>query len=207
MNYFLTKLVLFLQNKNEKHREKANAKFVRVGKNSKLENLKIEVRHPERIEPLIEIGEESIVMGRIVLETKTAKVKIGNNSFVGDCLLVCADNISIGSDVMFSWGCTIIDTDAHSLNWDDRKKDVKDWKKGIEENQTGKYKDWSKVISKKIVVEDKAWIGFNVIILKGVTIGEGAVVAAGSVVTKNVMPYTLVGGNPAVEIKKLIEPS
>ncbi|WP_396127469.1 acyltransferase [Aurantibacillus circumpalustris] len=108
---------------------------------------------------------------------------------------------------MFSWGCTIIDTDAHSLNWDDRKKDVKDWKKGIEENQTGKYKDWSKVISKKIVVEDKAWIGFNVIILKGVTIGEGAVVAAGSVVTKNVMPYTLVGGNPAVEIKKLIEPS
>ena len=44
---------------------------------------------------------------------------------------------------------------------------------------------------------DRAWIGPNSIILRNVTIGEGAVVAAGSVVTKDVMPYTIVGGNPA----------
>ena len=49
----------------------------------------------------------------------------------------------------------------------------------------------------------KAWIGTGVKVLKGVTIGEGAIVAAGAVVTKDVEPWTMVGGNPAVVIKKL----
>lgn len=53
-----------------------------------------------------------------------------------------------------------------------------------------------------VIVHDHAWIGGNSTILQGVTIGEGAVVAAGSVVTHNVAPYSIVGGNPA----KLIKP-
>jgi acetyltransferase-like isoleucine patch superfamily enzyme len=48
-----------------------------------------------------------------------------------------------------------------------------------------------------VKIEDKAWIGFNASILKGVTIGEGVVVAAGSVVTKSVPAWTVVAGNPA----------
>ena len=54
-----------------------------------------------------------------------------------------------------------------------------------------------------ISIGNKAWIGFGVTILKGVTIGEGSDIAAGSVVTKDVPSYTLVGGNPAKFIKKL----
>ena len=53
-----------------------------------------------------------------------------------------------------------------------------------------------------IVIGDDVWIGFGSIILSGVQIGQGAVVAAGSVVTRNVDPYTIVGGTPAREIKK-----
>lgn len=53
-----------------------------------------------------------------------------------------------------------------------------------------------------IVIGDRAWISFRATILPGVTIGEGAVVAANSVVTKNVPPYTLVGGIPAKPLKK-----
>lgn len=174
-----------------------------VGLNSILENVKIDIRPNEKKNLSIQIGDESIIIGRMVLETENSKILIGNNTFIGDCLLVCADQITIGSDVMFSWGCTIIDTDAHSLNWKDRMQDVRDWKKGIDANTIGLFKNWSNVISTPIIIEDKAWIGFNSIILKGVTIGEGAVVAAGSVVTKSVAPYTLVGGNPAIEIKKL----
>jgi acetyltransferase-like isoleucine patch superfamily enzyme len=49
----------------------------------------------------------------------------------------------------------------------------------------------------QVIVEDDVWVGFGSVVLTGVTIGRGAVVAAGCVVTKNVEPYTIVGGNPA----------
>lgn len=57
-----------------------------------------------------------------------------------------------------------------------------------------------------IIIKDDVWIGLNSIILSGVTIGQGAVVAAGSVVTKDVPPYAIVGGNPAKVIKYRFEP-
>ena len=52
-----------------------------------------------------------------------------------------------------------------------------------------------------IIINDEVWIGERVFILSGVTIGKGAVIAAGSVVTKDVLPYSIVGGNPARNIK------
>ena len=53
----------------------------------------------------------------------------------------------------------------------------------------------------KIIIEDEVWIGANVTILSGITIGKGAIVAAGSVVTKDVPPYSIVGGNSAKIIR------
>jgi acetyltransferase-like isoleucine patch superfamily enzyme len=73
---------------------------------------------------------------------------------------------------------------------------VVNWKKGAA------FKDWSQVAHARIVIGNKAWIGFNSIIMKGVNVGEGAVVAAGSVVVKDVAPFTVVGGNPAQFIKE-----
>ena len=66
---------------------------------------------------------------------------------------------------MFSWGCTVMDNDAHSLYWKDRAADVLDWKRGLDGNKIGEYKNWEKVESSPVIVEDKCWIGFNVIIL------------------------------------------
>jgi acetyltransferase-like isoleucine patch superfamily enzyme len=57
---------------------------------------------------------------------------------------------------------------------------------------------------KPVVINDDAWIGSNVTILKGVVIGDGAIVAAGSVVTENVPPFVIVGGNPAKIVKKIL---
>ena len=88
------------------------------------------------------------------------------------------------------------DHDSHSIKSSKRIDDLNRF-------QTGKM-IWSDIASKKIKIEKNAWIGMRSIILKGVTIGEGAIVAAGSVVTKDVPSYTLVAGNPAIIKKKLV---
>lgn len=94
-----------------------------------------------------------------------------------------------------AWGCWIVDHNSHAISWENRSNDVKDW-------YVGK-KNWDNVIRKPVKINNKAWIGFNSIILKGITIGEGAIVGAGSVVTKDVPPYTIVAGNPAKIISEL----
>ena len=102
---------------------------------------------------------------------------------------------------MIAWGCTVIDNDSHSLCSLERSNDVINWKKGIEENKIGYYKSWDNVKHAPIIINDKAWIGFNSIILKGVSIGKGAVIGAGSVVTRDIPDFAVVGGNPAQIIK------
>ena len=96
-----------------------------------------------------------------------------------------------------------MDNDAHSIEWEHRANDVRDWKRGLDERKEGAYKKWDHVESGKIVINDRAWIGFNTIILKGVSIGVGAVIASGSVVTKDVPDYCIFAGNPAKFIKKI----
>ena len=59
-------------------------------------------------------------------------------------------------------------------------------------------------VTKLILIHDNVWIATGAIILPGVTIGEGAVIAAGAVVTKDVEPWTVVGGNPSKLIKKRV---
>jgi acetyltransferase-like isoleucine patch superfamily enzyme len=59
------------------------------------------------------------------------------------------------------------------------------------------------ICQKNVVIEDDAWIGANVVILPGVTIGKSSIIAAGAIVTKDVQPYTVVAGNPAKVLKTL----
>jgi galactoside O-acetyltransferase len=65
-------------------------------------------------------------------------------------------------------------------------------------------KDWTHVRIAPITIGDKSWIGMGATILKGVNIGEGAVVAAKSVVTRDGGPWTIVGGNPATFIRRVV---
>lgn len=153
----------------------------------------------------MEIGKDSLINGEFIFEIEGGKITIGDRTFIGGGTFICIDEIEIGNDVMFSWGCTVADNNSHSHIWSERKNDVVSWKKGVDENKIGAYKDWTHVKKAKIVVKDKAWIGFNSIILKGVTVGEGAIVGAGSVVTKDVPDWTIVGGNPAQIIRTIPE--
>lgn len=141
------------------------------------------------------IGEGSIVAARLRADRPDAEISIGSRTFVGRSTIVCAQRVSIGDDVLVSWGCQIVDHDSHALDWADRASDVSDWYRGS--------KDWSKVPCAPVVIGNRVWIGFNVLVLKGVHIGDGAVVAAGSVVTRDVPANSLVGGNPARVIREL----
>ncbi|MBY5789996.1 acyltransferase [Rhizobium leguminosarum] len=151
-------------------------------------------------------GRDSVLSCRIVLERDIGTVHIGNDSYVGGSQIICADHIEIGNNVLISWGCTIVDHDSHSVDWRNRAEDVRKWREGLLSGgleKASESKDWAVVEKAPIKIGDKTWLGMNVTVLKGITIGEGAVVAAGSVVTKDVDPWTLVAGNPARVIKEL----
>ncbi len=107
-----------------------------------------------------------------------ANLSIGAFSSIGDRTQIhCCDSISIGDYVLISWDCNILENNFHTTT-----------DGGIS--------------SAPIKIEDRVWIGCRVIIVAGVTIGEGAIVAAGSVVTRNVPAGTLVAGNPAKVIRE-----
>jgi galactoside O-acetyltransferase len=143
------------------------------------------------------VGQDTIVEAEIAFDRDGASIKIGDRVFVGGSTLVCAENIEIGNDVLISWGCTIVDHNSHSIAWNERSQDVVNWTQGK--------KNWLFVKTKPVKICDRAWLGFNVILLKGVTIGIGAVVGAGSVVTKDIPPYSIAAGNPAVVIREIPE--
>lgn len=183
-------------------RKKGNG-VIKVGNRSNIEGATFEFRKSTDNKIRVTIGDDCLITGNYYFETGTGSIKIGDRVFIGGSTFVCVDYIEIGNDVLFSWGCTVVDNNSHSLIATERTNDVLDWKKGIEEGKTGHYKDWTNVKYKPVIIRDKAWIGFNVIILKGVTIGEGSIVGAGSVVTKDVPDWTVVAGNPAKVVRRL----
>lgn len=144
------------------------------------------------------IGQDCIINSRISFDRTGATFRCGDRCYIGASHAVLASSITLGDDVVISWGVTIVDHNSHALRWADRAGDVLDWHRGA--------KDWTNVRIAPVQINAKAWIGFNAIILKGVTIGEGAIVAAGAVVTKDVEPYSIVAGNPARLIRTLSEP-
>jgi acetyltransferase-like isoleucine patch superfamily enzyme len=144
----------------------------------------------------IRIGEFSHIAGQISILVPEARVQIGNFCFIGKGSRIwCQSAITIGNNVLIAHLVDIHDTDSHSLDAGRRR---------IETDarfRNGQPKDWSDVASKPIVIEDDVWIGYKSSIMKGVRIGTGAVVAAGSVVTKDVPAHAVVAGNPATIIR------
>ena len=113
-----------------------------------------------------------------------AEIAIGDDFQASSCVICARKSIRIGNRVMLGANVTIMDNDCHSL--DVALRQVKD----------------ADIKSAPVVIEDDVFIGMNSIILKGVTIGCGSIVAAGSVVVKSVPPGIVVGGNPAVQLHK-----
>lgn len=119
---------------------------------------------------------------------KNATLTIGEYSGMTNTVIQCHERIEIGHHVNIGAGCMIMDSNFHSTNWQDRLNRVKD----IENRRNAPVK-----------IGDVVFIGTRSIICKGVTIGNHAMIAAGSVVVTDVPANEVWGGNPAKFIKKL----
>jgi acetyltransferase-like isoleucine patch superfamily enzyme len=155
----------------------------------------------------VKIGAKGIINAQFIFESEKGEVVIGNNVHLGGVTFISRNKIEIRDDVTMAWGIYIYDHNSHSIYWEERKNDNQqcydDYLNYNGNNVANK--NWSCIANAPVVIESKVWIGFEVTILKGVTVGEGAVIGAKSVVTKSVEPWTVVAGNPAVVVKYLPE--
>ena len=175
---------------------------IRCGNSILDKSFGVEFRTP-RDSVCVEIGDKCILKNKIIFETGSGFVKIGDGCFIGGSRIISASSVEVGNWVTMAWGITIYDHDSHSLDYLERVKDQEqqllDWGSG----NFIRNKNWSVVNKKSISIGDYVWIGFDAVILKGVTVGAGAVIGARSVVTKDVEPWTVVAGNPARTVKRL----
>ncbi len=123
----------------------------------------------------------SVGCGSDIRVFDNANLSIGSGYLNGFVQIVCAKDIKIGENVAIARDVIIRDTDAHKI-------------------EDGKHEE-----KKEVVIGNHVWIGTRAIIMKGVHIGDGAIVAAGAIVTKDVPPNSIVAGVPAKVIKSDIK--
>ncbi|MGD6831895.1 acyltransferase [Sutcliffiella halmapala] len=121
---------------------------------------------------------------KLFSDRQGSEIRIGNNTRIHGTCIHAYEKITIGHNCLIAANCNIMDGSGHDLSFDDVANRI---------NTTGD--------SSPVTIKDNVWIGANSIILPGVTIGEGSVIAAGSVVCKDIPAYSIAGGNPARVIK------
>ena len=123
----------------------------------------------------------------VILTTRRNEscLEVGANFAMTGGVLCASSRIIIGNNVAVGANSVIVDTDFHPISPDDRRLNP-------DEGKTA-----------EVIIEDDVFIGMNCLILKGVTIGQGSLIGAGSVVTKKVLPGMIVAGNPAEPVRKL----
>lgn len=146
----------------------------------------------------ISIGKRIRLRGTLASQY-TGKITIGNYSNLNPNSVIGAVNsVIVGNFVSIGACVTIMDNNNHPVQPDDRK--IKQFSESGNELRSWKY-----AVAKPIIIEDNVWIGANARINKGVTVGENSIVAANSVVTKDVPKNSIAAGNPARIVKTDID--
>lgn len=140
------------------------------------------------------VGANTIIRGELVTFGHGGNVKIGEWCYVGEGTRIwSAEQIQIGDRVLIAHNVNIHDSNSHPLNFRERHNHFKKIK---EEGHPSKIDNLS---SAPVIIEDDCWIGFNSIILKGVTVGRGSIIGAGSIVTKDVPANSFFIHNHAIK--------
>jgi acetyltransferase-like isoleucine patch superfamily enzyme len=126
-------------------------------------------------------GKVTLCSGAKISVNENAELTIGRSTFNSSVSLYCYQKIEIGDDCLIGENSIIRDSNGHEIigNTTPEKEPIK--------------------------IGNRVWIGVNTIILKGITIGDGAIIAAGSVINRDIPPGCLAGGVPAKVIKEKIE--
>ncbi len=125
------------------------------------------------------------------------RVTLGDYVLLNGARIICDAEIEIGDHSLISWNVVLMDTYRLPFDPIERQRQL--------ERVPGRLprRIDAEVLARPIRIGRNVWIGFDACVLPGVTIGEGAIVGARSVVTQDVPPYSVVAGNPARLIKKL----
>jgi acetyltransferase-like isoleucine patch superfamily enzyme len=122
---------------------------------------------------------------KLFMDGKEGRIKIGDKTRIHGTCIHAKNSITIGKNCLIAANCQIFDSNGHDLSFHDVENRIN-----------------TKGVNKPIIIEDNVWIGANTIILPGITIGNGSVITANSVVVKDIPPMTIAGGNPAVSLKQ-----
>lgn len=145
---------------------------------------------------MIQIGDHCRIWGKLESQG-SGRISIGDHSCVYERSIIgSVESISIGS-------CVIISNHVHIYDNNNHPTDPALRRKMCMEGFNGDPWRWRHAEAKPVVIGDNVWIGEYAAVMKGVTIGQGSIVAAHAVVTKDVPPYTVVAGNPARVVKEL----
>jgi acetyltransferase-like isoleucine patch superfamily enzyme len=164
---------------------------VRVGNNSVITLDYAFKRFFSELDPSLVIGTNCMMEGVHFALGPGGHVEIGDYCYFTNAVLLCELEFRIGNYVVIGWNTTIADTDFHPIAPAERIADA------IACSPLGKGRPRPEVARKPVIIEDDVWIGPNVTILKGVRIGSGAYIEAGSLVTHDIPPRARVIGNPA----------
>ncbi|MGN1023804.1 MAG: acyltransferase, partial [Lachnospiraceae bacterium] len=106
----------------------------------------------------LKVGRECVINGELV--ATTGNIRIGDHVVINEGTRVfSAADIVIEDDVMISWGCSIVDSNMHSLHSADRKKDTQSAREAIRSHTIGQNVDTSRIVSRPVTIREGAWIG------------------------------------------------
>lgn len=149
----------------------------------------------------INVGAHSHIRGELLLFGHGGRISVGEYCYIGEqTRLWSGAEIKIGDRVLVAHHVTIMDNTTHPMNAQARHTQFR------QIITTGQPRDID-LGDRPVTIEDDAWIGCQCVIMRGVTIGAGAVVAAGSIVTRDVPAGMVVAGNPARVIRSVEEGS
>lgn len=146
----------------------------------------------------IAIGDHATIHGILSCRLE-GRIVIGRHSYIGGRTLIEAvAGVLIGDEVAISHDCYLMDSNSHPTSPAVRRLTLREFAK-----TRANIDRPAETARAPIHIQDNVWIGFNSIVLKGVTVGRGSIVACGSVVTSDVPAFSVAAGNPARIVKAL----